>query len=61
MLWPLAKVLEIHRGIDGKVRNVAILCNGKEFKRPIQKLYELEFNALPREDVWIKMCVFDVN
>ena len=40
--WPLARVFELHPGLDGLTRTVKLLVRGKEKIRPIQKLVFLE-------------------
>ena len=40
--WPLAKILKLYEGRDGKFRSVTILCRGKSLKRSIQKICKLE-------------------
>lgn len=40
--WALGKIIEVHPGSDGCVRNVTIKCgNGSTFKRAVQKLCKL--------------------
>ena len=41
--WPLARVTETIKGVDGKIRTVKLKMKGKTFLRPIQRLYYLEF------------------
>lgn len=38
-LWPLAIVEKLFFGKDGKARTAIIRCEGRELRRPIQKLY----------------------
>ena len=40
--WPLARILETIKGRDGLVRSVKLLCDQKEFMRPIQLVVPLE-------------------
>ena len=39
--WPLCKIMEVHPGRDGLVREVEVLIRGKLMRRPIQKLVPL--------------------
>ena len=43
--WKLARVSEVFKGKDGKVRVVRVFTGGKEFLRSIQKLVPLEIPA----------------
>ena len=43
--WKLARVTEVFKGKDGKVRVVRVFTGGKEFLRSIQKLVPLEIPA----------------
>ena len=41
--WPLARVVKVHPGSDGKIRAVDLqISNGGRITRPIQKLHRLE-------------------
>ena len=40
--WPLARILEPIKGHDGLVQSVKLLCDQKEFMRPIQLVVPLE-------------------
>lgn len=37
-VWPLARVVEVHPGADGLVRNVTLQTANTQLRRPIQKL-----------------------
>ena len=39
--WLLARILKVHLGQDGCVRVVNLFCDGKEYRRPVQKLVPL--------------------
>lgn len=42
-MWKLARITEIQRGKDGKIRNVLIeMPNGKTLNRPVNALYPME-------------------
>lgn len=44
-MWTLARIQELHRGRDGKVRSCSLhLPCGKTVDRPVQLLYPLEAN-----------------
>ncbi len=36
--WPMARVLEVYSGDDGKVRTAYLLCHGKQYRRSIHRL-----------------------
>ena len=36
--WPLGKVVEVHEGIDGNVRSVKVLVDGKVWERGLSSL-----------------------
>lgn len=36
--WPLARIIDVHPGTDGKVRVVSLKSNGKIYKRPVSKV-----------------------
>ncbi len=40
--WPLAKVVEVFPGPDGRVRAVDLLCRGKKYRRSSHNLIFLE-------------------
>ena len=40
--WPLARVVQVHRGSDGYVRSVELRTNSSKLVRPISKLCFLE-------------------
>lgn len=44
--WPLGRITDVHPGQDGAVRNATVLFNGKELRRPIQKLCRLPVEAV---------------
>ncbi|GBM72377.1 hypothetical protein AVEN_178053-1 [Araneus ventricosus] len=46
--WPLAKVMKLIPGIDGRVRVVEVSTGGGSFLRPIQRLYSLEVSGADR-------------
>ena len=35
--WPMARVVEVHKGDDGLVRSVTLYAKGSTFKRPVHK------------------------
>ncbi|GFS73544.1 DUF1758 domain-containing protein [Trichonephila clavipes] len=41
-LWRLGRIIEIHKGRDGKVRSATIKTSTGIMKRPVQLLYNLE-------------------
>lgn len=43
--WPLARVIKLHPGDDGKVRVVTVKTASSEFTRPIAKIV-----LLPKQD-----------
>ena len=45
--WPLAKVVKVHPGSDGKVRSVDVRTAKGIVCRPIQRLHRLEVCHLP--------------
>ncbi|GBM20365.1 hypothetical protein AVEN_222080-1 [Araneus ventricosus] len=51
--WPLAKVMKLIPGRDGRVRVVEVSTGGGSFLRPIQRLYPLEVSGADRT-VWQK-------
>ncbi|KAJ6640703.1 hypothetical protein Bhyg_05635 [Pseudolycoriella hygida] len=50
-LWPIAKVIEIHRSADGIIRVVTLRTKNGELQRPVKKLIPLEIRS--GEDVSI--------
>ena len=44
-LWPLARVLEVHPGRDGKVRSATLQTKSTKLKRPIVDLVRLELDV----------------
>ncbi len=44
--WPIARVIEVYPGNDGKVRVVDLLCHGKNIKRAIHRLIPLHADDL---------------
>ena len=44
--WPLGKIVETFPGIDGNIRTVKVLVNGKIYNRAINTLYPLKLNEL---------------
>ncbi|GBN29199.1 hypothetical protein AVEN_113976-1, partial [Araneus ventricosus] len=51
--WPLAKVMKLIPGRDGRVRVVEVSTGGGSFLRPIQRLYPLEVSGADKA-VWQK-------
>ncbi|GBN00346.1 hypothetical protein AVEN_270118-1 [Araneus ventricosus] len=51
--WPLAKVMKLIPGRDGRVRAVEVSMGGGAFLRPIQRLYSLGVSGADRA-VWQK-------
>ncbi|GBN41373.1 hypothetical protein AVEN_182071-1 [Araneus ventricosus] len=51
--WPLAKVMKLIPGRDGRVRVVEVLTEGGSFLRPVQRLYPLEVSG-PDRAAWQK-------
>ena len=47
--WPLGRVTETIKGKDNNVRVVKLKTKNGELKRPIQRIYPMEFNATERE------------
>ena len=43
--WPMARVLEVHKGDDELVRSVTLLSKGSTFKRPVHKTVLLVSNG----------------
>ena len=41
--WPIGRIQEVFKGSDGHVRVVRVKSVGKEYVRPITKLFPLEF------------------
>ena len=41
-LWPLGRIENVYKGIDGKIRTASVMCKKKILRRPINKLYCLE-------------------
>ncbi len=39
--WPLAKVVPVYPGSDGRVRAVDVFTNGKTYSRPVAKLVKI--------------------
>lgn len=50
LFWPLAKVVELIPGRDGKVRLVRLKTTNGELLRPVQRTYPLEINFSLHED-----------
>ena len=46
-LWKLARITDLIRGRDGKVRGARVLVGGKKtlIERPLQELFRLEVHA----------------
>jgi len=42
LFWPLARILETHKGRDSKVRTCTLWLNGEKTRRDIRYLYRLE-------------------
>ncbi|GFW59903.1 integrase catalytic domain-containing protein [Trichonephila clavipes] len=49
--WPLAKVIKLIPGRDGRVRVVEVLTSSGSFLRPIQRLYPLEVSGTDISDL----------
>ncbi|GBO04729.1 hypothetical protein AVEN_179309-1 [Araneus ventricosus] len=45
LLWPLAKIIELIRGKDGKVKTVRVKTQKGCMVRPIQRLFHLEIQS----------------
>ena len=45
--WPLARVVKLHPGRDGRVRSVDVKTKRSIVCRPIQKLHKLEVSKIP--------------
>ncbi len=65
--WPIARVVEVYPGDDGKVRAADLLCHGKLFRRSIHRLIpvtsheedpseESPSSSCPPEDVQDPLC-----
>ncbi|GFW69035.1 DUF5641 domain-containing protein [Trichonephila clavipes] len=49
--WPLAKVIKLIPGRDGRVRVVEVSTSSGSFLRPIQRLYPLEVSGTDISDL----------
>lgn len=47
--WPLAKVIEVIMGKDGKVRTLKLKCNNSIIIRPVQRVFPLEIQPDPSD------------
>jgi hypothetical protein len=45
MLWPAARVTEVHPGKDGKIRVVTVKTAKSEFKRSVRNIYQFPVNG----------------
>ncbi|GFS30481.1 uncharacterized protein NPIL_49611 [Nephila pilipes] len=51
LFWPLAKIIELIKGSDGKIRTVKLKTQHGTVLRPIQRIYPLEIYSKSKESV----------